>query len=244
VGDWGPGASLVAALGLDGLMLPPLGLLTTLVTTSGAVAMAMAFSIFGRRRRDDDLPDGLALEAARGVGVQAVSHRPEVAHAVATGPVTAPAAVSHLEASMPRWRRPSLLLARKADPLRNTVAAPRLSFDHGLVGPIAGNERRFIRYNVVSLLDTPDEVRGSVIGALDQGDEVQLLERRGVYWLVLCPDGSKGWLHKMTLGDVVEPAGSTTGATATLPIAADSWTLGGGEDQDVLAAYLEARRRT
>ena len=53
------------------------------------------------------------------------------------------------------------------------------------------------------LLDAPDELRSVEIGQLDQGDEVQLLEKSGAYWRVLCPDGRQGWLHKMTLGDVV-----------------------------------------
>ena len=81
--------------------------------------------------------------------------------------------------------------------------APRLTFDRGLVGPLDGRERRLIRYNVVRLLDVPDELRGIEIGFLDQGDEVQLLERQGTYWLVLCPNGGQGWIHKMTLGEVV-----------------------------------------
>ena len=108
------------------------------------------------------------------------------------------------EALLPRWRRPSLLQARKADPIRDATPAPRLTFDHGLVGPLDGHERRLIRYRVVRLLDTPDELRGAEIGYLDQGDEVQLLEKYGVYWLVLCPDGRQGWVHKMTLGEVVD----------------------------------------
>jgi hypothetical protein len=145
---------------------------------------------------------------------------------------------------MPRWRRPSLLEARKADPVRDATPAPRLSFDHGLVGPLDGRERRLIRYNLVRLLDQPDEIRGAEIGFLDNGDEVQLLERRGVYWLVLCPDGRQGWIHKMTLGDVVEDRPRTpTSATATMPIDAETWTMGEDVDGDVLAAYLESRRR-
>ena len=70
---------------------------------------------------------------------------------------------------MPRWRRPSLIEARKADPIRDaTPVAPRLTFDHGLVGPLDGRERRLIRYTVVRLLDQPDELRGAEIGFLDR----------------------------------------------------------------------------
>ena len=144
---------------------------------------------------------------------------------------------------MPRWRRPSLLEARRADPLRDGTVAPRLTFDHGLVGPLDGRERRLIRYNLVRLLDTPDELRGTELAFLDQGDEVQLLEKRGVYWLVLCPDGRQGWIHKMTLGEVIGDSSQPSAPTATMPIAADTWTMGDDVDGDVLTAYLESRRR-
>jgi hypothetical protein len=103
-----------------------------------------------------------------------------------------------------------------------------MSFDTGVVDAEDGRERRVIRYRIVRLLDAPDELRGTDIGALDQGDEVQLLERSGSYWLVLCPDGRQGWLHKMTLGDAVTDA-----------------AVGGGRevDDDVLAAYLASHAR-
>ena len=82
-----------------------------------------------------------------------------------------------------------------------------------------------MRYTVVRLLDAPDELRGREIGALGEGDEVELLERQGAYWLVACPDGGRGWIHKMTLGATV--GGQVADApSATLPIAADSWTMG------------------
>ena len=147
--------------------------------------------------------DDLSAAAASGVGFM-----PGAAVAVGTidGIAAASGAVLDMEDSealLPRWRRPSLLQARKADPIRDNEPAPRLTFDHGLVGPLDGRERKVIRYRVVRLLDSPDELRGSEIGYLDQGDEVQLLEKYGAYWLVLSPDGQQGWLHKMTLGDVV-----------------------------------------
>jgi hypothetical protein len=67
----------------------------------------------------------------------------------------------------------------------------RLAFAD-IAGPDDERERRVIRYRVVRLLDAPDELRSADIGQLDQGDEVQLLERSGAYWLVLCPDGRRG----------------------------------------------------
>ena len=133
-----------------------------------------------------------------------------MADATAVGPVP------EMDAHLPRWRRPSLIEARKADPMRGggAAAAAHLAFEQPVIEAMGGLERRRIRYRMVSLLDAPDEVRGVEIGSLDEGDEVVLIEKRGTYWRVLCPDGREGWLHKMTLGDVVI---ATSGA-------ADSWT--------------------
>jgi hypothetical protein len=221
----------------------PLGLVATLVTTSGVVGTAMAFGVFGKRRRDGEQPDtDDNLAAAAGMGV-AVANAYGLADPKAAADAAAAALLLDPELGIPRWRRPSLLEARRADPTREASAAPRLTFDHGLVGALDGRERRLIGYNVVRLLDSPDELRGAEIGFLDQGDEVQLLEKRGVYWLVLCPDGREGWIHKMTLGDVVGAAPVQSSPTATMPIAAETWTMGDDVDGDVLTAYLESRRR-
>ena len=128
--------------------------------------------------------------------------------------------------------------ARKADPTRGVPAAGvHLTFDGVKGDAVDGMERRRIRYRLVSLLDTPDEVRGSEIGTLDEGDEVVLLEKRGTYWRVLCPDGRQGWLHKMTLGEVVIASGVT-----------DTWTAADsapavGTFEDILRAYTEQRRQ-
>lgn len=252
-GSHGAGGPVASLMALTGLPLPTFGPFSfgpTLVTTTGAVAAAMAFGLFGRRRRDDDPPDELvAAAAARGVGIVPRDLVPESAE-VADGLAAASGAVlaaDDMEALMPRWRRPSLLQARRADPIRDDTPAPRLTFDQGLTGPLGGHERRVIRYRVVRLLDTPDELRGAEIGYLDKGDEVQLLEKYGAYWLVLSPDGQQGWLHKMVLGDLVggdDDDQAPEGPVATMPIAADSWTMGEAVSEgDVFDAYLESRRR-
>lgn len=201
-------------------------LLPTLVVTTGAVTMAMAFALFGKRRRNDDDPDDEALAAAAAAG------------AGGGAATLVPPAPADPEAGLPRWRRPSLLEARKNDPLRTASVAVKLSFDHGVVGPVAGLERRLIRYRLVRLLDAPDEVRGAEIGTLDQDDEVQLVERSGAYWQILCPDGRQGWVHKMTLGEVV--TGRSTAvedATGVNAGVADEEEI----DEDVLSAFLASR---
>jgi hypothetical protein len=245
----GPWAALATGIDLltDGRPTVPLGLVATLVTTSGVVGATLAFGFFGKRRRDGEPPatdDVLSHAAAAPLAVAGAA-----SYAARSGEGPSSAAVANApnpadaEMAMPRWRRPSLLEARKADPIRDATEAPRLTFDHGLVGPIDGRERRLIRYNLVRLLDVPDELRGTELAFLDQGDEVQLLEKRGAYWMVLCPDGRQGWIHKMTLGEVVGNPPVQSTPTATMPIAADTWTMGDNVDGDVLAAYLESRRR-
>lgn len=233
-GSWGDLTRYLEALGLDPAGSPFLRLVPVMIWTTGGVVLVMAFGFFGKRRRDGEPPEPdevLSAKAARGTG--------EAATAAFVPDAAAPPTPFDLEAAMPRWRRPSLLQARKTDPLRSGVVPARLSFDHASVAPIDGCERRLIRYLVVQLLDTPDEFRGSEVGSLAQGDEVQLLERSGTYWRVLCPDGSVGWIHRMTLGDVVGEPPS--------PSARETWATNSVEaedvDDDVLVAFMTARGR-
>jgi hypothetical protein len=220
----------------------------TAVVTTGAVTMMMAFMVFGKRRRDgeptaDD--DILAAQAARGTG--AVPNSRTVGSKVMPGAVAAATAVQaaaaappeldQIDGHLPRWRRPSLMQARKTDPTRSVSTGLKLTFDGDAGSAVTGMERRLIRYRLVSLLSAPDEVRGVEIGVLDEGDEVILLEKAGTYWRVLCPDGREGWLHKMTLGDVV--IDSSAAGAGTWTSADDGPILGGFED--VMRAYRERR---
>ena len=151
----------------------------------GTVAWA-AFVFFGRKRREEDDPGNSPLATAAATGLEGQA-------------ATGLEAVD--ESLMPRWRRPSLQQLRRTDPLRAATEAPHMSFEAAGVRPLENYERRSIGYRLVRLLDSPDELRATEIGVLDQGDEVQLLDRHGAYWLVLCPDGRQGWVHRMTLAD-------------------------------------------
>ena len=220
---WGAFASALATLGIN--HPPTVTMLPMLIGTSIAMTMAFAFAIFGKKRRDEQPPapdEVLQANAARGY---ATAPNAEVLNGVVRGATIAPPL--DLEAGMPRWRRPSLIEARKADPTRSIASPHRMSFDTGVAGAVDGRERRVIRYAVVRLLDAPDELRSAEIGQLDQGDEVQLIERSGSYWLVLCPDGRQGWLHKMTLGEIVSDAAPAG--------------FGREVEDDVLSAFLAAR---
>jgi hypothetical protein len=185
-------ASQLVALGLGGSGHLPT--LPAVVSSTTAVGMWMAFMLFKGRRRDDEPPKpGPVLEAAAASGVAALpgsGYVPEV----------------DPESLMPRWRRPSLLEARRTDPIRTPGPAhSALSFATGLADAAQGAERRRVRYAVAPLLDRPDEFLGAQLGELVEGDEVQVEERRGAYCGVLSPDGRRGWVHRTTLGDVVSP---------------------------------------
>ena len=180
----------------------------TIATATAGGAAWCAFVLFGKRRRDgDDEPQSDSLlAAAAGSGVD-------------TG--AAPGLRVVDESQMPRWRRPSLQQVRRTDPLRAVVEAPHMSFAAGGARDRENYERRVIRYRLVRLLDCPDEVRAAEIGVLDRGDEVQLMERHGVYWRVGCPDGRTGWVHRMTLGDPAAPEAPAPAAPEAAPSAVE-----------------------
>jgi hypothetical protein len=210
-------------------------LFPSILFTAGTMAILMSFMFFGKRRRDGEPPEPdevLAAAAARGTG------QAGTARLVPNVPVDP--GIPEDEVGLPRWRRPSLLEARKNDPARSGIAAAApLTFARGGVGLRDGRERRLIRYHVVGLLDVPDEFRGKEIGMLSRDDEVQLLERSGTYWRVLCPDGREGWIHKMTLGDVVGEPNSPTAAETWAALRSDVDDV----DHDVLTAFMSSRGR-
>jgi hypothetical protein len=192
---------------------------SALIAAGTAAIVAMALFTFRRRRPDDEDPDD-------------GSSRDEEPAESPAGATPTQAALTG-EMAMPRWRRPSLNEARKAPPGTSleAIEAERLTFARGAVVAGAEHERRRIRYRMVRLSDSPDDLLGQEIGRLDEGDEVELLERSGLYWHVRTPAGQIGWVHKMTLGDVV---------TSVEPSIPDD---DADADDDVLAAFTEAQAR-
>lgn len=130
------------------------------------------------------------------------------------------------EANMPRWRRPSLLEARRADPTRQAPVfrAPMRFSDDRADHP----DLRIVRYATVPVLDRPDEVLGIRIIDVESGDEVLAVGAAGAFVEVTCPNGQHGWVHRTTLG-MRSPA-ALPGVTRPSPDA-----------DDALAALLSAR---
>ena len=220
-----PGAGLSAAIsGLPGsdrlALFSRLAPMASLVSTTTTLTLALMF--FTRKRRDEE----------------ATASDEDLAAAAASpytgGSGFAPAfagvdpGTGGTDVNLPRWRRPSLLAARKSDPIRNSADHVSLTFDGGGVSA-AGAVRMEVRYRLVQLLDRPDEILGMVVDSLDQGDQVEVVEHHGTYRRVMTPDGREGWLHRMTLGDIVPDVAPARG----------SEQMG----DDVLLSYLAAHVR-
>jgi hypothetical protein len=207
----------------------------TAITATGSVTLAMALGLFGKRRRDGQQPGSdqqLAAAAARGLGSLPFPR-----------PVPGQEGTLDPDAGVPRWLRPSLLQARRADPRRQSTVDTRLTFSEGSSGSRDQRERRLIRHHIVRMFDAPDELRGSEVGYLGRDDEVELIERRGPYWLVQCPNGLQGWIHNMTLGEVIDETPVAGPRIANIARSADAPTpTEEDEDASILQAYMEARR--
>jgi hypothetical protein len=228
-------------------LTPAQRLLSVTMTATGVVIVAFAFGFLSKRRRDGEptaADEVLEANAARAGSFATASLVSVSVGGAGAGP-SWPTPDLDPDSHLPRWRRPSLMEARKADPLRSERVHMSMTFADpvpvndgtmltGAIAPVDGLERRRIRYRLVRLLESPDELRATEIGYLDEGDEVQLVSRQGAYWLVLCPDGQQGWIHRMTLGDSVAPE---TPVVRRGGYGADHDDV----DPDVLAAFRSSR---
>jgi hypothetical protein len=219
-GSWVSGSfdSGLAAIGLQGPGHLPT--IPTFLLSTTAVVVWMSFMLFNKRRRDEEPPaPDAVLQASAAAGL-----------AVAPGSGYVPPVDP--ESLMPRWRRPSLMEARRTDPIRTPgPERPRMSFANSIVEPSAGAERRRVRYAVTPLLDLPDEIRATRVGELAEGDEILVEARSGTYCQVLLPDGRRGWVHRTTLGDVED----------TSPMNLPDEAASSVDGEDALAALLAAR---
>ena len=179
------------------------GLGTTAAIAIGVV-LAGVVGLIGVARRPRGMRSGPSeIEAM--LAADPLERRPEAPPQVTSasestrGESTAPQPVTaaDLEANMPRWRRPSLLEARRSDPTR-VAATNRMPMRFG-EGMSSDLEVRVARYAVVPVLDRPAEVLGLRLGDLGTGDEVQVVGGSGGFLEVLCPNGDHGYIHRTTV---------------------------------------------
>lgn len=170
-------------------------------TTAIAIGIVLAgvIGLFGVARRPKKL--SAADEIAAMMAPPVVAPRPVATLAQPTAvEAMAPPAGAQVdpESGMPRWRRPSLLEARHADP---STQAPvyRLPMRFGEDSSVE-QDVRVVRYAVVPVLDRPDEVLGQRLSDLAAGDEIQVTSASGAFLEVLCPNGDRGWIHRTTVG--------------------------------------------
>lgn len=226
-------AVLVAATALG---LPTAAVLGLGVTVAGLVGM---LGLARRGRGSASQHDAIEVAEAIDRPVQRAERTAPASEAAATSvaasvagaedPVVAAMAPGHEvdpELLMPRWRRPSLLAARKADPMRS-LRSERMPMRFTKPAD-PGTSRRIVRYAVVQLLDRPDEVLGRQLTDLMSGDEVEVLDPSGSFWEVACPDGMVGWVHRTTLGAIGSESAWASRRADTEP-------------DDLLTAVLSAR---
>lgn len=171
-GEWASGSvgNPILSWAFPILGTPPGTLLVLTITALSGALLLLAL----RRRRPPDSP--IRAGRPREAGDGAFEVPPEERH-------------------LPRWRRPSLLAARRRKPwlFERTPLAFSTPAEPGV-------RRLRVHFRFVQLTDAPDELRARAVGSVELGDEVEILRKEGAYRYVRAPDGSEGWLHRRTLG--------------------------------------------
>jgi hypothetical protein len=191
---FGPNGSLSGVLPVEqgpSLMVVALGLVAA-VGGFGLLAL-----VRGRRRRR--LEPIVVVESSEAPALVSGAQP-----ALVLTPTTATTTVSSAdvppeEMAMPRWRRPSLRVARQALHRGQVEPHTPVLFREA---PAPDVERRIVRYRIVRVTDAPDELLGTEVGNLGEGDEVEVLERKSMYLRVRTPVGLEGWVHRTTLDEV------------------------------------------
>ncbi len=145
---------------------------------------------------------------------------------------------------MPRWLRPSVAAARVGigpttviEPEAPALAGPgrpRRVFTGGIE---RGVERVVVRYDRVPLLDVPDDALGRTKAELDADDEVEVIERDGIWAQVRTPTGAVGWVATMT---IAQRAGASTDDDSATPTTSAAPGPAPAADGPPLEALIEA----
>jgi hypothetical protein len=147
-----------------------------------------------------------------------------------------------VESQVPRWLRPSVRAARFES---DNIKAPRPDRAARLAFATPGDavtERLVVRYDLVQLLDRPDEALGVPHAELNSGDEIEVLERDDIWTRVQTPTGRSGWIPAMTLASA-DALGESDGET---PPAELDGASGEGDQpalETLLAIAAERRAR-
>ncbi|NJD26750.1 MAG: hypothetical protein FIA92_00445 [Chloroflexi bacterium] len=224
------GRLLIMAAVLAGVLITCLvaGVGTT-IAVALAIVLAGLVGLVGVARRPPAAGAGGRAPRAAAAAAGAATEAGPASAVSAMNPATADPADP--EALMPRWRRPSLLEARRADPTR---ALTRTHTARRFDDRRAEADLRVVRYAIVPLLDRPDEILGIRLADLGSGDEVEVITEHAAFLEVISATGERGWIHRTT---VRQPA-------ATYPSAAvQATTREPGEPnvEDALSALLAAR---
>lgn len=205
------------------------------VAANVATTTALALGIVGagvvgivgitRRPRKPSAADEIAAMMAPPATAAPATHTEQLTAVEAMAPVEIREVDP--EANMPRWRRPSLLEARRSDPTRQAAAASRAPIR--FIEDQVDHDVRTVRYAVVPLLDRPDEVLGVRIADLESGDEVQVVSSQGTFLEIQCPNGDRGFVHRTTLRPRETPIPGFVGTES---------------HEDALGALLSARGLT
>jgi hypothetical protein len=185
-------------------------------------------------RPEDAAARGLSGRTRESVGRYAAATSEPVPDPVLTGVV---AQILPGEAGIPRWRRPSLKEARYQSDRVTASVTRKLTF----AAPAApGVERSIVRYDLVPLLDHPDEVTGLPIAELRAGDEIDVISRRAVWVEVRTPTGRAGWLHRTTLEAAAEAPREARALDAAEAAGAGDAPAAGDPDPRALDQILAA----
>ncbi|MCI0584839.1 MAG: hypothetical protein L0227_18445, partial [Chloroflexi bacterium] len=197
------------------------------IVLAGSVGIVMA----ARRPRSTSAADEIAAMMASPTDPPRVT--PALSPTKATSvDAMAPRETKSADAEpfVPRWRRQSLLEARRSDPTRQAPVyrVPMRFIDT----PPPDADVRVVRYAVVPVLDRPDEVLGLRLNDLEAGDEVLVHGSSGAFLEVSCPNGDRGWVHRTTVGQR---------APVPLPASRPHVPQVSQEADDALTALLTAR---
>jgi hypothetical protein len=163
------------------------------------LATGLALVIVARRRQQtsrqlEAVQAIVGVAAGAAAGMQPVPVRP-----------IAPSQPAEPEASVPRWRRPSLIAARyETDNIRAIRAAEPAAVLRARPARLFAEptevlgERMVVRYGV-QLLNRPDEPFGRIMGDLANGDQVEVLDQGDIWSNVITPSGAAGWVPTATL---------------------------------------------